>query len=114
MDEHKKWFTQLNKGFFELCILALLDQHEKDGMYGSRIKEQLNEVALNINEGTLYPLLNRMHDNGYLSSAWQTPNNNKGHPIRLYHINKQGKGLFKILLSAYQQNYQTLQLLIKA
>ncbi len=80
---------------------------------GSLIKEQLNQLNISINEGTLYPLLNRMHDNGYLSSIWKTPENNKGHPIRQYNINEQGKNLFQILLAAYQENYNALQALIK-
>ncbi len=112
MADHKKWLTQLNKGFLELSILAMLSKHSDQENYGSLIKKTLENVGININEGTLYPLLNRMHDNDYLSSSWQTPENNKGHPVRLYAINQNGEHLFQTLLAAYQQSHNALQALL--
>ena len=111
MTAHQKWLTQLNKGFLELSILALLNKHCDQENYGSHIKKTLESAGININEGTLYPLLNRMHDNDYLTSSWQTPDKNKGHPIRLYAINAQGKELLQTLLASLsakpQARYKT-------
>lgn len=60
--------AQLRKGVLELCILAII--HEQP-IYPSDIIKRLKESQLIVVEGTLYPLLNRLKDAGYLEYNWQ-------------------------------------------
>jgi PadR family transcriptional regulator PadR len=55
---------QLKKGVLELCVLSLLT---KKDCYGY---ELVNEISKNIMiaEGTIYPLLKRLRDEGYLTT----------------------------------------------
>ena len=55
---------QLKKGVLELCVLSML--YEKD-CYGY---ELVNEISKNIviSEGTIYPLLKRLKDEGYVTT----------------------------------------------
>lgn len=58
------------KGTLELVILSFL---KKEDMYGYQITRKLKEVSpemLAIKEGTLYPILQRMLDNGWLAGRW--------------------------------------------
>lgn len=58
-------------------------------MYGLELLEKLSSLDLNLKEGTLYPLLNRMTDDGMLQSTWETENA-KGHPRKFYSLTKKG------------------------
>lgn len=105
-----KWLVQLRKGFLELCVLNVLNNSEK--AYGLEILQLLEKVGLEVNEGTLYPLLNRMQKNGWLESLWETQTES-GHPRRFYQLSKVGKKLLPEMLTAYKNNYELLQLLEK-
>ena len=54
----ENWKTQLRKGYLELSILTLIESKER--IYGFEILDVLSKAKLEIKEGTLYPLLNRM------------------------------------------------------
>jgi len=81
------WKTQIRKGYLELCILMLIRRHKK--LYGFDLLEKLAMVGLDVKEGTLYPLLNRMSVDEFLSATWETENI-KGHPRKFYALTKEG------------------------
>lgn len=81
------WRVQVKKGYLELCLLLLI--RNKKRMYGLELLEKLSSLDLNLKEGTLYPLLNRMTDDGMLQSTWETENA-KGHPRKFYSLTKKG------------------------
>lgn len=81
------WKTQIRKGYLELCILLVIRQKKR--VYGFDLIEQLAQVSLDLKEGTLYPLLNRMSADGLLSAVWDTENL-KGHPRKFYSLTKDG------------------------
>jgi len=81
------WKTQVRKGYLELCILLLIQKHER--LYGFDLLEKLAEFELSLKEGTLYPMLNRMTTDGILQAVWETENI-KGHPRKFYSLTKAG------------------------
>lgn len=81
------WKTQIRKGYLELCILLLIKREKK--IYGLDLLERLAQLSLDLKEGTLYPLLNRMSSDGILSASWETENI-KGHPRKFYSLTKEG------------------------
>lgn len=56
--------TQLKKGALELCVLSQLMQGDK---YGYELTEQISAV-MSIAGGTLYPILRRLREDGYLTT----------------------------------------------
>ena len=56
--------TQFKKGVLEICVLALI--HKKD-MYGYEIVQNISKV-IEVNEGTIYPLLRRLTKEGYFET----------------------------------------------
>lgn len=96
-----KWQAQLRKGYLELCVLLVLRQ--KQSSYGLEILQLLNKAGLEINEGTLYPLLNRMHKNGWLDSTWEPPAES-GHPRRFYQLSGQGDAQLPQMLNLFKEN----------
>lgn len=81
------WKVQVKKGYLELCLLLLIRSEQR--MYGLELLEYLNSLAMPLKEGTLYPLLNRLTEEGLLQSSWETENL-KGHPRKFYALTKQG------------------------
>lgn len=64
------WESQARKGLLELVLLALLKRGE---CYGYELVRAAQE-ALNqrIVEGTIYPILARLHRDGLISHRWST------------------------------------------
>lgn len=81
------WRVQVKKGYLEMCLLLLIRKHKR--MYGLELLEKLETLELTLKEGTLYPLLNRMTEDGLLASTWETANL-KGHPRKFYALTKRG------------------------
>lgn len=106
----EKWQVQLRKGFLELCVLKALSKKQK--AYGLEILLLLKDIDLDVNEGTLYPLLNRMQKNDWLESTWDTQTES-GHPRRFYQLSKFGKEQLPEMLTAYEKNSKSLELLEK-
>jgi len=77
--------TQLRKGVLELCVLTLL---AKADAYGYEIASRLAE-EVGMGEGTIYPLMRRMQDDGlvstYLVDVPSSP------PRRYYKMTKAGR-----------------------
>ena len=71
--------AQMRKGVLELCILAIIAQ--KDA-YASDITIKLKEARLIVVEGTLYPLLTRLKNDGLTVYRWEE---SKSGPPRKYH-----------------------------
>lgn len=82
------WSSELRRGVIELCIMALLKNHE---MYGYEIAKRLRVITrevLSVEEGTLYPLLKRLEDKGWLSFEWKIVD---GRPRKYYYLTELGE-----------------------
>ncbi|MBC7746348.1 MAG: PadR family transcriptional regulator [Flavobacterium sp.] len=77
--------TQMRKGILEYCILSIISRKE---IYASDIIGELKKARLLVVEGTLYPLLTRLKNNGLLSYNWQE--STSGPPRKYYIISAQG------------------------
>lgn len=92
------WKAQIRRGYLELCLLLLIQRHER--IYGFDLLEKLKEIDLDMKEGTLYPLLNRMTADKVLKAVWETENL-KGHPRKFYSLTKEGKKLLDEMQNEY-------------
>ena len=59
--------TQMRKGILEYCILSIISRGE---IYASDIISELKRARMLVVEGTLYPLLTRLKNNGLLTYKW--------------------------------------------
>ncbi len=78
---------QMRKGVLEMCVLSAINA--VIDIYPSDIKKVLDGAGLDIVEGTLYPLLTRLKNSGYLSYKWVESEN--GPPRKYYCITDTGK-----------------------
>jgi PadR family transcriptional regulator, regulatory protein PadR len=77
--------TQMRKGILEYCILSIISRGE---IYASDIINELKKAQLLVVEGTLYPLLTRLKNNGLLSYNWQE--STSGPPRKYYVLSAAG------------------------
>lgn len=82
-----------------ILILAVLNALKKE-QYGYSLRKALQAVDIDIEEGTLYPLVRRLESYGLLDSRWSSE---EGRKRRYYKTSRQGEESLKILESDWKQ-----------
>jgi PadR family transcriptional regulator, regulatory protein PadR len=77
--------AQMKKGILEYCILSIISRGEA---YASDILEEMKASQLLVVEGTLYPLLSRLKNEGLLSYNWVE--SKSGPPRKYYQLTPEG------------------------
>lgn len=78
--------AQMRKGVLEYCILSIL----KDGeAYTSDLLQTLKDAKMVVVEGTVYPLLTRLKNDGLLAYRWEE--SSSGPPRKYYSLTDTGK-----------------------
>ena len=90
--------SQMRKGMLEYCIMLLL---KEKAYYTSDIIKRLREADLLVVEGTLYPLLTRLKNDGVLSYEWQE--STQGPPRKYYLLTEEGKAALEQLDAAWNE-----------
>jgi PadR family transcriptional regulator, regulatory protein PadR len=99
--------SQLRKGVLELCILSII---AKGDAYASDILEQLKSSELIVVEGTLYPLLTRLKNDGFTTYRWEE--SRSGPPRKYYAITGTGREFLASLKVDWEQLIQSVQSII--
>lgn len=81
------WDAQLRKGCLELAILASLWAEPLYGLGMLRVLQ--SRGGMEVAEGTLYPILNRLRIDGLLTSEWRDAGT--GHPRKYYTLTDPGR-----------------------
>jgi len=89
---------QMRKGILEYCILAIISRGE---IYASDIIAELKTAKLLVVEGTLYPLLTRLKNNGLLSYNWVE--STSGPPRKYYQLTPDGTVLLNQLDTTWKE-----------
>jgi PadR family transcriptional regulator, regulatory protein PadR len=88
-DERRSIERELRRGSLELIVLHLLAPGEAYGYeIVSKLTEQTNG-ALEVTDGTLYPVLYRLERAGYVAVRWETPE--RGVPRKYYRLTDEGR-----------------------
>ncbi len=90
--QNEKPTTQMKKGVLELCVLSMV---VNDPMYSGDILKALKTASLLTVEGTLYPLLNRLKDDGHLVYSWEE--SKEGPPRKYFSITDRGRAYCETL-----------------
>ena len=90
--------TQMRKGILEYCVLLIISRGE---FYASDIIAELKRAKLLVVEGTLYPLLTRLKNNGLLSYNWVE--STSGPPRKYYVLTPEGRQILTQLDTTWQE-----------
>src|SRR5687768_10307389 len=86
---------ELRRGCLVLAVMAQLRTEH----YGYTLKKELADRGMDIDEGTLYPLLRRLETQGLLVSEWREEDKRNK---RFYRLSVDGKRVLKELLAEWQ------------
>ena len=95
--------SQMRKGMLEYCVLLLLKHRPS---YATDIIQQLKNAELLVVEGTLYPLLTRLKNDGLLSYQWQE--STQGPPRKYYTLSPEGERFLDELDGAWMELSNTI------
>lgn len=84
--------AQMRKGVLEFCILSVLKERDA---YTSEILDTLRGAKLLVVEGTVYPLLTRLKNDGLLNYRWEE--STSGPPRKYYGLTEIGHTFLKEL-----------------
>ncbi len=86
---------ELRRGCLVLAVLAALRSEQ----YGYTLRKMLADQGMDIDEGTLYPLLRRLESQGLLASEWREQDKRNK---RFYRLSSEGEIILKRLLEEWQ------------
>ena len=96
---------ELRRGCLVLAVLGQLRREH----YGYTLKKDLNDQGIDIDEGTLYPLLRRLESQGLLVSEWREEDKRNK---RFYRLSPDGKQVLKDLLIEWHQLNASVQQIV--
>lgn len=95
-EQYLKLTQELRRGILVLAALSQL----KEEKYGYALINSLAEKGLDIEQGTLYPLLRRLESQGLLKSEWNTEGSR---PRRYYVISSEGLSILEELTAEWRE-----------
>lgn len=100
--------AQMKKGVLEFCILSVLSEGDH---YPSEIIEKMKNAKLIVVEGTLYPMLMRLKNDGLLSYRWEE--STSGPPRKYYKLTPIGEQFLKELEVTWNELVESVNQTIK-
>lgn len=94
-EQLEKLVSELRRGTLVLSVLSQLHSEQ----YGYSLMQILTAKGMEIEQGTLYPLLRRLEKQGLLESEWRVE---EGRPRRYYQISAAGKGIEGALIAEWR------------
>jgi DNA-binding PadR family transcriptional regulator len=91
--------VEIKRGTLTLAILSQLRQRQ----YGYSLLAVLNDKNIDIEAGTLYPLLRRLEKQGILTGDWDT---SESRPRKYYVLSEMGAELYDELKTRWHQQVE--------
>jgi len=93
--------TDALRGSLDLLVLKTLSLQPMHGWGISLRVQQLSQGALEVNQGSLYPALQRLEKDGLVASAWGTTDHNRR--ARYYRLTAAGRGALGAELESWRR-----------
>jgi DNA-binding PadR family transcriptional regulator len=97
---------ELRRGIVVLAVLSQMDT----ARYGYSLIQRLGEQGLDIEEGTLYPLLRRLEKQGLLESEWEV---GESRPRKYYRISAAGQAILTTLIADWHETVAVMDAMLK-
>lgn len=110
LEEIERWSKEIKRGAASLAIVAILDEQTA---YGYEIVKTLGERAsfLQLEQGTVYPLLRRLEKRKLLVSEWNYDDPKK--PKKYYKLTADGKMALQMMTETWSVLSDELKRLIE-
>jgi PadR family transcriptional regulator PadR len=92
---------QLKKGVLDIIVLKLLTQRDMYGYELMKILDRESDGYYKLKEGSLYPILYRLEDNGFIKSYWKSEEAKKAVPRKYYTVTKEGHSTLIVFIEKW-------------
>ena len=99
--------SQFKKGVLELIVLQIVSKKDR---YGYELVEEVSK-AVEVNEGTIYPLLKRLTNDHYFDAYIKE--SSEGPPRKYYRLTALGKQQLDILTKEWKEFYDSVNQFMK-
>ena len=104
-----KWQSQVKKGTLAFILLNVLKGNE---FYGYELMEEVKKyTTIEIAEGTLYPLMNRLKKEGLVTSKWVEQGS--GIPRKYYQLTQTGIETLGAMIAYWESLEKSIKRIIK-
>jgi PadR family transcriptional regulator, regulatory protein PadR len=104
-DQTQSLVQELRRGVIILAVLSQL--HEEQ--YGYSLMKRLEDQGMQIDQGTLYPLLRRLEEQNLLQSDWRV---DTSRPRRYYILSEVGKQVLEEMTTEWSRIKNTVDTIL--
>lgn len=105
-EQLNKLRLELRRGVIVLAVLSEL----RTPQYGYSLVQRLADLGMEIEEGTLYPLLRRLAKQGLLESDWEV---GESRPRKYYRISAAGQDILTTLVADWDETVEVMDGILK-
>jgi transcriptional regulator len=103
---------ELPRGTLELMILKVLSLDPMHGWGIIKLIQQLSQDVFQVNQGSLYPALQRLKKKGWIRSEWQMTENSRR--ARYYALTEAGRGKLGEEQTAWERSTNAMERILGA
>ncbi|MGZ8711476.1 MAG: PadR family transcriptional regulator [Thermoanaerobaculia bacterium] len=101
----------LLQGTLDMLVLQTLRLGPAHGYTIARVIGQRSDAFLQVEQGSLYPALNRLEDRGWVDSYWDTSENNRR--ARYYRLTPKGRRQLQVESDQWEQLVRAIGLVMR-
>jgi PadR family transcriptional regulator, regulatory protein PadR len=103
--------TDLVQGTLDLLILKTLSLCPAHGWAVAKRIEQMSSEVLQVQQGSLYPALHRLEQQGWISSTWS--DSDTGRRAKIYALTRAGRAQFTRELESWARLSEAVNLVVR-
>jgi transcriptional regulator len=103
--------TDLVQGTLDLLILKTISLEPKHGWAIAKRIQQVSRDALQIQQGSLYPALHRLEQQGWIAAEWRPTET--GRMAKFYSLTRAGRGQMKRELATWTRLSEGINLVVQ-
>jgi len=103
--------SDLLQGTVDLLILKTLAREPMHGWAISKRIQQLSDEVLSVQQGSLYPALHRLENNGWISAEWT--HTDQGRSAKVYALTREGRRQLERELDSWTRLSSAVGLLLQ-
>ena len=103
--------TDLLQGTLDMIVLQTLKLGPAHGYTIAKVIEHRSDAFLQVEQGSLYPALNRLEDRGWVDSYWATSENNRR--ARYYRLTPKGRRQLQTEMEQWAQLVHAIGLVMR-
>lgn len=99
------------QGTLDLLILRTISQEPRHGWAIAKRIGQISEEVLQVSQGSLYPALHRLEQQGWIESEWRS--NETGRDAKFYSLTRAGKQQLRKELAQWERLSRAIGLVLR-